>query len=296
MNLVQRLLAAIREKRKRILVIGDAMTDRWVHGRVEGCQDGCEKFVATGTHVTPGGAYNACACLNHWQIDNDLYSYPADMYPIKTRFVQAGEVVWRWDDERRTVGPVPQHKYESALEMLPFSNGVLLSDYDKGFLTPELIRQVVDLCRQRGIPCVADAKREPALYAGAILKCNAEYYKPNFEQIRQTYWHWVVTYGKRPAYVQDTKGSVDIDHRSDIVCVNHVGAGDCFGAHLTLALAYGFSLVEAATLAHSAGRVYVQHPHNRPPLPSEIEADLESTQAAPGGAEKEATSQAGGGG
>ena len=58
-------------------------------------------------------------------------------------------------------------------------------------------------------------------------------------------------------------------------CINHVGAGDCFGAHLVLALMYGFSLEDAATIAHSAGRVYVQHLHNRPPLPEEIEEDLE---------------------
>ena len=56
--------------------------------------------------------------------------------------------------------------------------------------------------------------------------------------------------------------------------VSHVGAGDCFGAHIVLALAHGFSLREAAALAHSAGRVYVQFPHNRAPRPEEIAADL----------------------
>jgi sugar/nucleoside kinase (ribokinase family) len=56
--------------------------------------------------------------------------------------------------------------------------------------------------------------------------------------------------------------------------VNHVGAGDCFAAHLTLALAYGFSLKEAAGLAHSAGRVYVQSFHNHPPFPTDIAADM----------------------
>lgn len=56
--------------------------------------------------------------------------------------------------------------------------------------------------------------------------------------------------------------------------VSHVGAGDCFAAHLALALAYGFSLKEAAVLAHSAGRVYVQSLHNIPPHPAEILADM----------------------
>lgn len=56
-------------------------------------------------------------------------------------------------------------------------------------------------------------------------------------------------------------------------CVSHVGAGDCFAAHLVLALAHGFSLEDAAAIAHSAGRVYVQHEHNRPPMPEEIAED-----------------------
>jgi len=58
-------------------------------------------------------------------------------------------------------------------------------------------------------------------------------------------------------------------------CVNHVGAGDCFGAWLTLGLAHGLRLQEAARLAHAAGRVYVRHPHNRPPWPHEIRKELD---------------------
>jgi D-beta-D-heptose 7-phosphate kinase/D-beta-D-heptose 1-phosphate adenosyltransferase len=56
---------------------------------------------------------------------------------------------------------------------------------------------------------------------------------------------------------------------------SHVGAGDCFAAHLVLALAHGLSLEEAAMIAHSAGRIYVQHPHGRPPWPHEIKKDLD---------------------
>ena len=63
---------------------------------------------------------------------------------------------------------------------------------------------------------------------------------------------------------------------TSVKCVNHVGAGDCFSAHLVLALAYGFTLEDAAVIAHSAGRVYVQHQHSRPPLPQEVREDMAS--------------------
>jgi len=59
-----------------------------------------------------------------------------------------------------------------------------------------------------------------------------------------------------------------------VECKSHVGAGDCFAAHLTLALAHGIPLEQAAAIAHSAGRVYVQHLHGRPPYPIEIRKDL----------------------
>ncbi len=152
------------------------------------------------------------------------------------------------------------------LDMIQNFDAVLLSDYDKGFLTPEFTREVIKRCNRRSIPCVADVKRGPELYQGAILKSNLDWtnkYGASNVTTRGAMWPWV--HGKTDRY----HGG-----RHDVKCVNHVGAGDCFAAHLTLALACGFSLEDAAAVAHSAGRVYVQHPHNRPPHPKEIAADM----------------------
>jgi len=45
MNLAEKLIVEIDKKQKRILIVGDAMVDRWVHGHIDVCQDGCPKFV-----------------------------------------------------------------------------------------------------------------------------------------------------------------------------------------------------------------------------------------------------------
>ena len=293
MNLARRLQDEVNKRRPRIVVCGDAMVDQWVHGRIEDCQDGCPKFVEESRMTTPGGAANAARCLDLWDpVIVDLFSCNeleeeivlGDAYPIKTRFVKPdGKILIRWDSE-----PRPNTKWyrphNLALEMVGCAAGVLLSDYDKGFLTPEFIRKVVDLCKERGIPCVADCKREPDLYFGATIKCNKDwndrhYHSPKGQWNHRVGGPWVLTLGERQCVVNPT-GQYDDTHlcgveKPAVKCVNHVGAGDCFGAHLTLALACGFSLQDAAALAHSAGRVYVQHPHNRPPYPDEIAADLD---------------------
>ncbi len=270
MNLAEQLVTMVSADRRRVLVVGDAMLDCWVHGRVEECQDRCPKFMEEVRHVVPGGAANAHQCLSRWEVLTDLFAILPKERAVKTRFVdRGGEIVYRHDNETQSRVGLDNQCYEwvydRALEMVRFSGAVLLSDYDKGFLTPEFIAEVVALCKSRSIPCVADCKRKPTTYSGCVRKCNVDY------MMRWCCSADVATTGPHPPMVSGEPLPLDLP---DVRCINHVGAGDCFAAHLTLALAYGFSLKDAAALAHSAGRVYVQHLHNRPPTPTEIAADL----------------------
>lgn len=273
MNLAQQLLNRVKEKRKTILFIGDAMIDHWIHGHLEDCQDGCQKFMEESYYTTPGGVCNAATSITDWQV---IASCPGVIGGNhKYRFIgKDNHTVFRWDSEHATkLKDVIELKQEKALSEISKSHAVLLSDYDKGFLTPELIQKVIAKCYINGIPCVADCKRGPEIYKGAILKGNAAWvYKHKANLLTK---NLVVTFGHASPTVN---GRSTPPTYPDVPCVNHVGAGDCFAAHLILALAYGFSLIDAATIAHSAGRVYVQFPHNRPPTPQEIIDDLESVR------------------
>lgn len=270
-NLIDKLIQADRESPKRILVIGDVMTDIYVHGRLEDCQDGCQKFVQESCVVVPGGAANAWVSLKHWNAQIGCPNIMAiDTAPIKRRFMVGNKCVFRHDlDEYRFDLRVVRNETMRMLkECNP--NAVLISDYDKGLLTPEFIRDVIVFCNSCNIPCVADAKREPKIYYRATIKANAEYamkYKPSLQ------YRMVITQGSKPPIIPFTQVECQT---KPVECVNHVGAGDCFAAHLTLALVHGFSIKDAAAIAHSAGRVYVQHPHNRAPYPSEIKADMDN--------------------
>lgn len=283
MNLVQKLISRINEVKKRVLIIGDAVTDVWVHGRIEDCQDGCQKFVETSRLrlATPGGAANAEHSLIHWKADTRLFAWASNDRPVKTRYVdESGTIVFRHDNEEEIVER-NRHNYEwlrtDAVDAIKYASAVLLSDYDKGFLTKEFIREAASKCVLYGIPCVADCKCAPEIYDGCMMKGNIEWSN------KYRYYPNVLTRGSDLPIVVKQGAIGPFRYLADpnmkngeTSCVNHVGAGDCFAAHLTLALAYGFSLREAAALAHSAGRVYVQHAHNRPPRVEEIERDLVS--------------------
>lgn len=252
--------------RKRIVVIGDVMIDRWIHGHLAPSQDGCHKFVQERVHETLGGAGNAAHCLRNWSVSVELCGHVNTGRGKKTRFVdQHGNIVFRHDHDIIAGTSTGENgARQSALELVKHADGVLLSDYDKGFLTPELIRQISDLCRRQEIPCVADVKRSAEVYEECWTKAN-------FEWSLRHGAASVVTNGDQPPSVN---GSVLKLQLKPVKCINHVGAGDCFAAHLVFSLAHGQSLENAAAFAHSAGRVYVQFPHNRPPHPAEIAADM----------------------
>ena len=289
-NLVDRLIGEIGKQRKRVVILGDVMIDRWVHGHLAPCQDNCPKFVQEEIVEVPGGAANAERCLSQWGAQTALYGQVQNECPIKTRYVEDGRIVFRADND----GPVQGWRWvrDLALEMVQCASGVLLSDYDKGFLTPDYIKEVVAVCQKHGILCVADAKRGPEVYEGCILKANFEWQRKNRGWMKTVKTVFIGTNGENAPDVWTIRDDGEWRNNSwevvpgEIItlssnlpctpCINHVGAGDCFAAHLTLALTYGLSLREAAVLAHSAGRVYVQFQHNRPPHPSEIAADLAS--------------------
>lgn len=270
MNLASRLILEDRRKPRRILFAGDAMTDVYVWGNTTLCQDGCDKFVEKGRVEVPGGAANAARSIDRW-LASRMCPYNPDSCQVKTRFTVSDQIVFRHDAERLDRDQFPlQSRLIEALETWG-AEGVLISDYDKGLLTPDFIRHIIDWCEVRGVPCVADVKRDAPLYRGAIIKGNAEWWRTRSVPIGT---RWVMTSGADLPTTSDGY-QCGPHHQPRVRCVNHVGAGDCFAAHLTLALACDFSLKEAAIVAHAAGRVYVQRRHNCPPHPDEVVRDLD---------------------
>lgn len=279
MNSISKLIDLDSKKKLRIAVIGDAMQDVYVHGRFGTCQEECYKFVEESRHYCQGGSANAAESLSHWNASVALFSNERSIQPVKTRHLVNGKFVFRHDDDQMDVEATMRERRRTELIKLEDCDslaGVLISDYDKGFLTYVFIRTIIDLANKRNIPIVCDAKLSPATYDGAILKCNKEYADRHLIEMSNRHNQTVITHGDSPPIyqVQYEKWET-VGDKTKGPCLNHVGAGDCFAAHLTLALAHGLTLREACEIAHAAGSVYVQHEHNRAPWPYEIRRDLD---------------------
>lgn len=282
-DVIDRMIDSNKINRKNILVIGDAMTDLYVCGkRTHTCQEDCPKFVETGRVICSGGAANAAHSITEWNVFSSSL-YPPHLGPMKTRYIDEFSkcCIFRADDDSVKIDlnvVRDECLFTLAYDSTPI-DGVLLSDYDKGLLTPEFIRNVVEQCATKGIPCVADAKRHPRLYEGTTLKCNIDYAKKHLDYLlreKNRYNHSVITVG---ASYPDIIGQYDsmsapaftsYKKMNAVNCVNHVGAGDCFAAHLLLAMTHKLTMKESVLFAYCAGRAYVQKPFNTPPKPSEV--------------------------
>jgi len=291
---------------KRIFVCGDTMVDRWIFGDVGECQDGCPCFRQTRHIKLPGGAGNAARQLWAWRSEvflvapwpfsvlnlpgqvNSSLSFGPEFnirsMPEKVRYVAGdGQIVWRHDSAVESYCTDERSLAACRLMLLATLrdgkfDAVLISDYDKGFLDAAAIRDVIRVCCSLRIPVVADAKREPELFAGAVLKVNADYANRCGPDRLRSRKQTVITHGAAaPIVIDDGYALADYGSYPSLNGpIQHVGAGDCFGAHLAIGLAHGLPLREAAAIAHAAGRVYVSRPLAQPPTLDEIRAMLAS--------------------
>ena len=287
-------------EKKHIAVVGDAMIDEWVVGEETTCQDGCPAFRVKRTFRTPGGAGNAARQLKNWPVvvslfivadrdlrlvldDHDLSAsqdHGCHATPVKTRYVsEANRIFYRADTEIHLGGLSDwcivgiQNRIVNALAETSF-DAIYLSDYDKGLFDDNMISRIAQIGRRRDKPVIIDPKRHPdCCPPDVLIKCNDSYLS-RYPEVMDHPGGAVVTYGAaRPQVLEQRDAELPISRRVD--CVNHVGAGDCFGVHLALALAHGVELPKAARFAHAAGRAYVQKCFSTPPTPEEVYRDLD---------------------
>lgn len=101
-----------------------------------------------------------------------LLRVPGRRTTAKLRVIAARQQVVRVDEEeRRPASESEEAALLAALgEALPGAGALVLSDYGKGVLTPALCRASIAAARAAGVPCLVDPKgRDFARYAGATL-------------------------------------------------------------------------------------------------------------------------------
>jgi D-beta-D-heptose 7-phosphate kinase / D-beta-D-heptose 1-phosphate adenosyltransferase len=186
----------------KVLVVGDLMLDRYILGDVDRISP--EAPVPVLRHVqryeTPGGAANVamnlaglgCQTLlaGFWGNDAeqkelagflekakiDTTGVVSTALPTisKTRIVGRQQQLLRLDIESREKPNEADcgRLMESAEQLAAKVHAVVLSDYAKGALSPELCERVIRAARRAGVPVLADPKSPDfSKYSGATTVC-----------------------------------------------------------------------------------------------------------------------------
>jgi len=176
---------------------------------------------------------------------------------------------------------------------------LVLSDYQKGFLTPELLAELIGWARDRRVPVVVDPKSADfARYRGATVVT------PNLKELERAIGRSLagagpeplvtaarellersgaeamcLTRGERGMLLVSPGGDVDEIPAESREVYDVTGAGDTVVAVLALALAAGAGLARAARLANAAAGVVVGKPGTATVTPRELLAAVAPSPA-----------------
>ncbi len=186
----------------RVLVVGDVMLDRHVHGHVRRISPEAPVPVVSliGEVQTPGGAGNVGAGLaglgctvtiagligadaEGEQLRKALVSKGVERLALierpelttvcKTRILSdAHQQLLRLDrdGDRRRFLDFENEVLERVLPLIDDQSAVVLADYEKGVITPKVAREVIKRCGERRVPCVVDPKKiDFSVYSGATI-------------------------------------------------------------------------------------------------------------------------------
>jgi len=175
--------------RARILILGDIMLDEYLFGKVDRISPEAPVPVVeiTSTRLLLGGAANVAAniralgdepllmgtvgeddasikltqLLKQKNISSDyIINDKSRQTTIKTRIVANSQQVVRADrEDRHNLDPEIQKKLLNRfMAVVDNINAVIISDYGKGVITPEVLERVTDVCNEKGVFVAVDPK------------------------------------------------------------------------------------------------------------------------------------------
>jgi D-beta-D-heptose 7-phosphate kinase/D-beta-D-heptose 1-phosphate adenosyltransferase len=292
----------------RVLVVGDIMLDEYVFGTVGRISPEAPVPVVAVTRDArvPGGAANVALNLSGLKakvelaglVGNDtagkhvtrllrgrrigisaVVQDPDRPTTVKTRVIAHSQQVVRVDREKKGP-PSPQtHRalLRNVLAVLGEVRGVVFSDYRKGALTPELVREVTRAARRKGLFVAVDPKQTDfawyrgctlitpnkmeaqAALGGRELRTDLEVSEGGRELLRRAGAEAIlVTRGEEGMTLVERvrKGCFHIPALARQV-FDVTGAGDTVIGTLAACLAVGAPMREAAILANIAAGVVV---------------------------------------
>ena len=289
----------------RVLCVGDVMLDRFAYGEVERISPEAPIPVFRHQHeaTMAGGAGNVLRNLSTLGVaarivavigddgagaelralieaepgaQAELFAAKGRETTIKTRYIAGSQQLLRADRETTTaIEPGMAERIVAAVAAaLAETDAVVLSDYGKGVLTPEVTARIIEAARQAGKPVVVDPKgpdmshyrgasvvtpnrRELAEASGLAVSDDAEIIIAAEKLIAGCGIEAVlVTRAKDGMTLVTAAGAEHLEAmKREVFDVS--GAGDTVVATLAAAIGAGVALVDAAAIANAAAGVVV---------------------------------------
>lgn len=291
---------------RRLIVLGDLMLDEFIWGEVRrispeapvpvvevrretlqlgGAGNVVTNLLALGAEAIPigilgedeaGRRMRALFADEGASVDG-LLTVPDRPTTRKTRIVAHSQQMVRADREDRSLISEAIERQVLALYLaaLPSADAVILSDYDKGLLTPALLQSAIRAARAAGKPICLDPKirhfshyrlvdvvtpnQLEAERASGIEITDPVSLLQAASRIRDLLdcRHVLITRGELGMSLFDAGGTISHIPTTAREVYDVTGAGDTVIATLTLALAAGAPLLDAAILANLAAGVVV---------------------------------------
>ncbi len=219
---------------------------------------------------------------------------------VKSRFVSSGQQMLRVDREKAQAIPksAEDELLAAAAKVMPDCGVVILSDYNKGVLTARLVAGIIALAQKHGKPVVVDPKgNDFTRYRGAtIITPNRKELETatgmkagSDDEVRAAALKIIMECGvdailatrSKDGMSLISKDSAPVHIPANVREVFDVsGAGDTVIATFATAIAAGITLRDAAELSNIAAGIVVGKIGTATVRPDEIEAVIQSGNAA----------------
>jgi D-glycero-beta-D-manno-heptose-7-phosphate kinase len=218
---------------------------------------------------------------------------------LKTRIIAHSQTVVRADRESRAPldGPVEERVVAALKKLLRSADALVVSDYDKGAITPSALDEVLPLAEVAGVPVLIDPKfRNFDSYRPATLVTPNHYEALRLSntdddtdegmaraaraiRARLGCRSVLITRRERGMMLLEGEGAPTYVPTAAREVYDGTGAGDTVIATLAASLAAGASLVEAAMLANHAAGVVVGKVGTATASPEELISSFDSAKA-----------------
>jgi bifunctional ADP-heptose synthase (sugar kinase/adenylyltransferase) len=234
-----------QQKQYKVLLIGDSCEDEYIYGKCERLNPEAPVPVMVYSNIETRSGMAGNVCLNLQSFDIDVTFLTNSEKIVKTRFIdkKSNQQLLRVDNEeaiKPLLLPVNSSNFDA----------VVISDYNKGYLTTKKIFEIVG---SSNIPVFIDSKK-------TILpnkeNCYIKINDVEYEKLEnpEEYCNLIVTKGSDGCFYKDTHYPGEKVNVYDVV-----GAGDTFLAALTYGYLKTNDINKAICLANRAASIVVQN-------------------------------------